>query len=78
MKDKKTSIAVYVVIVGVLALVGGLYFLSKKETPIDNRSDDHMEKMRAAKAAKAKAEAEALTEEKNEEKTEEKTEDESI
>jgi len=74
MKDKKTSIAVYVVIAGVLALIAGLYFLGKKETPIDNRSDDHMEKMRAAKAAKAKAEAEGLTEE----KTEEKTEDESI
>jgi len=76
MKDKKTSIAVYVVIAGVLALIAGLYFLGKKETPIDNRSDDHMEKMRAAKAAKAKAEAEA--EALTEEKTEEKTEDESI
>lgn len=74
MKDKKTSIAVYAIIAGVLALVSGLYFLGKKETPIDNRSDDHMEKMRAAKAAKAKAETEALTEE----KIEENTEDESI
>lgn len=62
MDDKKSNWPIYALVLGLISMVGAIYFLSKRNTE-PNRSPDHMEKMRAAKAAKAQAEAEELEEE---------------
>ena len=53
---KQPKIALYLIIAGLLAFIGGLWLLMKKaseDSPVtDNHSAEHMAKMRAAKAAK--------------------------